>query len=543
MKCRFTLVTVIVFFCGLLLNAQSWKTYPYHQTGSVLNFPRDEGHHPGEIVEWWYTNAHVTGDSTGTNYALMLTYFYYPVAIFDGFRIFELSNENTGAFLTETAPCTYSTIDTSHLHIMANTGLNGSGHEEWKTQDSSGILKPFQYHLNAAMPNGALNLTYNCVRRPLMVGGTGFLYEGVTGYTYYYSQTELQVSGTITMNGVTENVHGIAWIDRQWGQFNPNNGEKYTWMSLQLSNGMGLNLWNIFNTANQIPDTSTYRFCTVYENDSTTSLVNNFTLERLKFQFTSDNQKCYDQKWRLTYGNVDLILTATQISNEVQLPFRFFEGSMDITGTVGGTPVTGAGYVELLHSFTRPNFSITSPQGHSALTGTVPIAWSLNNPDDGRPVYYDVDFSTDNKATYTNIANHLTDTSYNWTPALFSGTEVWLRITGYSIDTTLAGIQISDTSFVYGASDILQLSNGASISVFPNPFGRQITIISNLNEPANVELEIVNTEGKTVKRYEKGYRSSGRHEFIWDATGAASGNYFYRFTANGQTYSGKFSKE
>ena len=56
-----TLLFCILAFLPLTLFAQIWKTYPYHQAGSVLNFPADEGHHPDEPIEWWYTNARVTG--------------------------------------------------------------------------------------------------------------------------------------------------------------------------------------------------------------------------------------------------------------------------------------------------------------------------------------------------------------------------------------------------------------------------------------------------------------------------------------------------
>lgn len=534
---------LLFIFCASIFssNAQSWKGYPYHQPGSVLTFPRDEGYHPGEVVEWWYTNAHLTGDSTGTDYAMMFTYFYYPTFGFDGFRIFELSNENTGAFLTETTPCRYPTIDTTKLHIIANTGITGSGHEEWKTLDSSGSLKAFQYHLNGSMANGSFDLTYNAVKRPLMVGGTGFLYEGITGYTYYYSETELQVTGTITMNGVTEHVHGISWIDRQWGQFNPNNGEQYTWMSIQLSNGQDMNLWNIFNTASQIPDTSTYQFCTQHNTDSTDAVINNFNLERLKFVYTTDGQRCYDQKWRLTYGNTDLILTATHINNEVTLPFHFFEGSMLVQGTVDGNPVTGVGYVELLHNFLKPNPVITSPVGHINWDGSSPVTWRLANPDDGRPVYYDVAVSTDNKASYTTIAQHLTDTSYLWTSAPATG-EGWFRITAYSIDTTLSNIKVSDTSFVFGATGITELRNTNSVSVFPNPFTDNISITYHLSRAAQVQLDMLNVNGELLKRFDSGLQSAGKHLLNWNTRDLPSGVYFYRLRVNDEVVNGKLVK-
>lgn len=543
MKVRLTLL----FITGLLhtgLFAQSWNTYPYHQNGSVLTFPNDEGYHPGEVVEWWYTNAHIKGDSTGTDYSYMLTYFYYPTFGFDGFRILNISNEQTGEFLAETLPCQYLTLAQDHLHIVSNTGITGGYHEEWKTEeDSVNNLIPFHYHVKANSANGAIDVTYTSVRRPLMVGGTGFLYEGITGYTYYYSETELQVSGTITMNGVTEGVHGIAWIDRQWGQFNPNNGEKYTWFSLQLSNGMGLNLWNIFNTANQIPDTSTYRFCSIYLDDSTSTTVTNFNLERLKYVFTPDNQKCYDQQWRLTYGNVDLTLTATHSNNEVSLPFRFFEGSVNITGTVGGTPVTGVGYVELLHSFSHPQVVLSSPVGHVGWDGTTPVSWHLNNPDDGRPVYYDLEVSTDNKATYTTLAQHLTDTFYNWSPSLPLGTEGWFRVTAYSIDTTLHGNVVSDASFIYGTTGIEEQHAAMQVAVAPNPFTGNAVFAYELPASADVRLDILDAQGNLVSKINKGLQAAGKHQLELTGDGLAAGLYYYRLHYGDKTVAGSLVKQ
>ena len=543
MNYRHLFLLLLIFSCASITNAQSWKNYPYHQAGSVLTFPNDEGYHPGEVIEWWYTNAHVTGDSTGTDYSLMLTYFYYPTLGYNGFRILELSNENTGQFATETTPCNYPTLAQDHLEISATTGFAGTGHEEWKTlKDSLGNLIPFQYQISSNMAADSIDLTYNSVKRPLMVGGTGFLYEGITGYTYYYSETQLQVTGTITMNGVTETVHGIAWVDRQWGQFNPNNGEKYTWMSLQLSNGQDLNLWNIFNTANQIPDTSTYRFCTLYMNDSTQTTMSNFTLERLKYKYTYDSLRCYDQKWRLTYGNTDLILTATHSNNEVTVPFRFFEGSMLITGTVDGIAVNGVGYVELLHSFSNPDVIFTSPLGHTNWSGTTPVTWHLNNPDDGRPVYYDLALSTDNKVTFNPIANHLTDTSYSWTPNLNDGDEGWFSLISYSIDTTLNSKVISDTSFVYFTTGIKEIIQTVSVSANPNPVIDQLNLIYNLSKRSRAQLDILNEAGQVIRHFNPLFQSPGENLLTWNTQGISSGVYFYRLRIDEHLISGKFIK-
>src|ERR1035437_331476 len=111
------LFTIPPIFSGFNLSAQTWKTYPYHQPGAVLTFPNDEGYHPGEVVEWWYTNAHVVGSVTGKEYSYMISYFYYPTLGVQGFRIFNVADENSGQFLKHTDPMNYPTLAQDHLEL------------------------------------------------------------------------------------------------------------------------------------------------------------------------------------------------------------------------------------------------------------------------------------------------------------------------------------------------------------------------------------------------------------------------------------------
>jgi hypothetical protein len=145
--------TLFLLFIATLLsetiNAQQWNHYPYEPSGTDLTFPADEGHHPAEPVEWWYTIGHVIGDVTGTEYTYMLTYFYYPTLGLDGFRIFNLANDVTGDFFAETLAANYNTLAQDHLEIEAAVLLGGT--EIWETKrDLNGDLIPFNYHIEAA---------------------------------------------------------------------------------------------------------------------------------------------------------------------------------------------------------------------------------------------------------------------------------------------------------------------------------------------------------------------------------------------------------
>ena len=478
---------------------QAWKTYPYHEEGSVLYFPEDEGYHAAEPIEWWYTNARVKGQSTGTDYSFMLTYFSYSVLGFDGFRILNLANEDTGDFYDETQPCNYPLLAEDHLEIGASVGLGGNP-ESWVTKtDGQGNLIPFEYHISASGAYGALELDYKAVKPPLMVGGTGFLNQGIANYTYYYSQTILEVTGTLTFLGFSEPVSGIAWIDRQYGDFNPNEDEPYEWFSLQLSNGMDINLWNVFTEDNQIPDTITYRVFSAYVDDTTSVSNSDFDLERLSFAWMPDDQVCYSQQWRFTADEpaLDLVMTVINPNQEVDLPFRFYEGTMEIEGTVDGQPVTGQGFAELLHQYEHPQIGILAPAPGGSWNATQPIQWQLGNPDDGRPVAYSVAVSIDGKNTWTTIAEGLSATEYLWDPSGWpTDGEYWFRITGYSVDSTLAGAAETDMAYSI-VSGVQTLPAALSVRVFPNPASGPV-FIEMMGEPELLKARLHTATGQLL---------------------------------------------
>jgi hypothetical protein len=67
---------------------------------------------------------------------------------------------------------------------------------------------------------------------------------------------------------------------------------------------------------------------------------------------------------------------------------------------------------------------------------------------------------------------------------------------------------------------------------FPNPFNPVTTIAFSLPVATEYELVIVNALGRTVETY-RGYSGPGTVDISWDASGCASGVYFYRLKAGG----------
>lgn len=503
MKFKIALLFLVISIFGF---SQDWKVYPYVPVttpASEISFSLDEGRH-SDPVEWWYTSGHIT-TASNKKYSFMLAYFWYPTSVsifnFDGFRILNLTDESDGAFYQDTKAVNYTTMSTTGLNIGAD--LFGGGSEFWRNKvDGSTKPLPFEYELNATNATVSLNFDLETIKRPLIVGGDGLFDQGLSNYTYYYSQTDNTVTGSLTVDGTTETVTGSAWIDRQYGNFNPFIGEDYEWFSMQLDNGTDLNLWNIFTSSRTIPNDTKYKILSAYvdENQNTQYTISDFEIERLEYFTTLDAINSYSKKWRLTSvsKNIDLVITSNFETTEVnitELSFRFFEGATTISGTIDGVSVTGVGFAELLHKYENPNVSFTYPIGGVYITSN-PITWTLNNPDDGRPITYDLEYSIDNQSTFISIATGLTATSYTWDGAGISNNdEVWFKIKSYSIDNTLTSeiVSSSSSTATLNIKDVLK----NKLEFYPNPVNEELFF--ELQKPlSNGQIEIIDINGAII---------------------------------------------
>ena len=75
------------------------------------------------------------------------------------------------------------------------------------------------------------------------------------------------------------------------------------------------------------------------------------------------------------------------------------------------------------------------------------------------------------------------------------------------------------------------------LRAYPNPFNSATTIEYRLPVSSDVKLIIYNLMGQKVETLIDGYIETGYHSIRWDASGMASGIYFYRLTANDKVIS------
>jgi len=91
-----------------------------------------------------------------------------------------------------------------------------------------------------------------------------------------------------------------------------------------------------------------------------------------------------------------------------------------------------------------------------------------------------------------------------------------------------------NSSAVSGIDEYLNvgtITNFLLYQNYPNPFNPTTTICYNLQKACNVNIEILDANGRFIKTLEKGWKPTGTYTVNFDSSDLASGVYFYRIQA------------
>jgi predicted secreted hydrolase len=200
------------------------------EASRVLAFPRDFGAHADVRIEWWYATGWLQPEASPID----------PPAPSFGFQVTffrsrgEVAAEHPSRFAARQLIFAHAALTDlragrlRHDQRIARQGFGIAEAGEADTRVSlrgwrferGGAADASRYRARLASDAGGFGLDFElAATQPVLPQGeAGFSRKGPRPEqaSHYYSQPQLAVAGTLTLDGRAQRVHGRAWLDHEW---------------------------------------------------------------------------------------------------------------------------------------------------------------------------------------------------------------------------------------------------------------------------------------------------------------------------------------
>ena len=324
-----------------------------------LEFPRDQGPHPDYRQEWWYLTGNLDA-ADGERFGFELTIFRFALAPAVPATIRAGSHSRPAA---ESSSWRSRQIYLGHFAItdvarrrfrfavkLSRGALGLAGAQADPPRAWVGNWQIGGSGVRAAEPGYVLSLAMQPLMAPIPNGDHGLSRKsGEPGNaTYYYSVPRVSVRGTIIRGGRPLAVHGLAWLDREWGSGSLGPQETgWDWFGLQLGDGSCLMFYSLRDRSGGEDPYSAGTW--IDSAGRARPLSRDDVRIQVLGHWTDADGVRYPSRWRLTLPALGLDITVHPILADQELVTspRYWEGAVDVSGTRSGRQVTGRGYVEL----------------------------------------------------------------------------------------------------------------------------------------------------------------------------------------------------
>ena len=204
---------------GLILPTRAAADdYPRAMPARALEFPRDFGSHPDFRNEWWYITGWVR-DSRAAPYGVQITFFRNRP------RVAEASASRFAPRQLLFAHAAFAEPKLGrlrHAERAARAGFGLAEASETSTDvhigDWSLTLAGREYLARVVARDFRFELRFAQTQPVLLQGDAGFSRKGksAANASYYYSEPQLQVTGSIGIGSAESSVTGTAWLDHEW---------------------------------------------------------------------------------------------------------------------------------------------------------------------------------------------------------------------------------------------------------------------------------------------------------------------------------------
>jgi predicted secreted hydrolase len=358
LKAPFSKAAVVAITLFIIALVVSGFTYQLALPGRKISFPADHYSHPKFKTEWWYYTGHLE-TASGKRYGYQATFFRI------GLR--DRQKEET-----QEHPILFSDLYMAHFALSdvaekkflfrerINRGYNDKAgastdryrvwNEDWKVEGDAR-----KHSIEIKERGTQLRLTLKSQKPPVLHGENGLSRkgEGEGRASYYYSLTRMQTEGDLTIDGKTEKVHGLTWMDHEFGSDQlGENQVGWDWFSVQLNNQTEVMFYVI---RHKDGSADPYSSGTLVKPDGAAKhlALKDFRIEVLDRWKSPKSGANYPMKWKVTIpaDEVELEISPAFADQELvtnkSTRVTYWEGAARIHGTVRKKPVTGAGYVEM----------------------------------------------------------------------------------------------------------------------------------------------------------------------------------------------------
>ncbi len=150
-------------------------------------------------------------------------------------------------------------------------------------------------------------------------------------------------------------------------------------------------------------------------------------------------------------------------------------------------------------------------------------------------VYWQLPGQTQDNWTLYNGTGDLPGQAPSYADSVYVGLITYaFELNGIPFVGTCDGIEITSDISVSTEEEHENIFNFKLEQNYPNPFNPTTNIQFQLDETADVQLQVFDIKGQVVETVKKGRLKSGNHEYVFDASGLASGSYYYSLKVDEQ---------
>lgn len=330
-------------FAGLA-DTPSAAAFEQPAPGDRIVLPADWGPHPDHRIEWWYLTANLR-TAAGEPMGLQWTQFRQGLVSPDQI------DESPSASLwpLQSAWMAHGAVSYQGEHWfderfargdIGQAGARAEPLQVWLDRWQLEAVAPDRWWLTAGGEGWAYQLELVPGDRVIRHGDNGFSAKTEGGFgSMYFSLIDIDISGTVTLEGVDHTVSGTGWLDREWSsQFLRSDQQGWDWFALRLDDGGRLMAFRVGR------DDHAFRAGTWVGAQGDVHALTSGQLRLTPVSHRNTGRGRVPDAWRIQVPSRNLDLTVQAPAGEYWNPglYPYWESPVTVSGSD-----EGEGYMEL----------------------------------------------------------------------------------------------------------------------------------------------------------------------------------------------------